>query len=782
MTSTPHILSLLISLPFSHPSFSPLLVSHRPFAYPSHLPQQPLSKLLTRLNTVFLSRDDNTERRSALEIAKEIVEQDQEGWVMTNWGKGWVGACLGQVASTSNPILTLPSHLSFLSTVVLASSRYPSFEREVVHPIMGKLSVSLLKLIDRTLLDPNPEWEVLLHLLETIKAILAHSPANFRPSIPTLKPNLLNLILRLPTPSRPIHHTVPFEIRQIAAELVASLHLTAGKAQSPASWGSEMKEALGGVGRALGGIVGDAWEEEPVRINPPVAPSGLPDLPLDPITRLPISLDWLEGYVEVIRSLLRFPTGRPVPVPIAQITVSYISPHHHAALLAALPRIWISGAQLLGGVALACGDHLIPHVGTIFDHTVWLSERLPNTMAESQIQLLKFHRLLLTLYPSSLVSVEYPTRLLRLCLTKLSPLLDSRSKPVNIGSQANGGGKRGKKRARGAEDSLVGDLEGREGRAVGVNECAVALEALKLMSLLHPTPLLSPSLLTFSIRLHLSLYLTLLSLPGTAFASPSSCGELQNGVEEVLEEAVLMVEGEGGTARGWKSLVISVLSHKNGKIAPILHPSLPPLMRSLPPLSQLHFFAKEGEAEKKERLGMGFGSLDDGEEAQEQERRDVVDQNSIRAHFATLSAVPSSSTSTNGGSIFTPIAPREPTTTTPVIVPVTVAVTAAPASAPAATTPSIVAPVPTQAPALAPVPPEADPVEAHQTSVSSTYESTFISVSHSTNISTAAKSNVSRGMGGLEIDSDDEGIPELDSGSDDDESDEDEDEDEEDDD
>ena len=43
--------------------------------------------------------------------------------------------------------------------------------------------------------------------------------------------------------------------------MLASLHLTNGKAQIPTSWASEMKSALGGIGMALNGIVGDGWSE-----------------------------------------------------------------------------------------------------------------------------------------------------------------------------------------------------------------------------------------------------------------------------------------------------------------------------------------------------------------------------------------------------------------------------------------------------------------------------------------------------------------------------------------
>jgi hypothetical protein len=91
-----------------------------------------------------------------------------------------------------------------------------------------------------------------------------------------------------------------------------------------------MKDALGGVGAALIGISAEGWEEgalpliqnlqfvfacqlleiiltliEPTSVNPPPAPVGLPSLPMDPSTRLPLALSMLEGWVEVILALLR---------------------------------------------------------------------------------------------------------------------------------------------------------------------------------------------------------------------------------------------------------------------------------------------------------------------------------------------------------------------------------------------------------------------------------------------------------------------------------------------
>ena len=101
----------------------------------------------------------------------------------------------------------------------------------------------------------------------------------------------------------------------------------------------------------------------------------------------------------------------------------------------------------------------------------------------THLQLLRFHSFFLELYPSSIVPVEYPTRLLKLSLGHLSPLLDPKGQAVpTTDIVTNGSGsssKKGKKRARGAEDGLVGGLEGRDRANLLSEEVDVIVESLK---------------------------------------------------------------------------------------------------------------------------------------------------------------------------------------------------------------------------------------------------------------------------------------------------------------
>ena len=83
------------------------------------------------------------------------------------------------------------------------------------------------------------------------------------------------------------------------------------------------------------------------------------------------------------------------------------------------------------------------------------------------------------MYPSSIVPVEYPTRLLRLSLAQLSPLLDPKGQEAPAPAADSSSSKKGKKRARGAEDGLVGGLEGRDRVNLTEEEVNVIVESLK---------------------------------------------------------------------------------------------------------------------------------------------------------------------------------------------------------------------------------------------------------------------------------------------------------------
>jgi hypothetical protein len=90
-------MELLSPLPLSHPSISNLL-SLQPLSHPSAISHSTLVKFLNRVNTAVLGRDGEREAKNASAIAESLVNDDKEGWVLSEYGKGWTNVCLTELA------------------------------------------------------------------------------------------------------------------------------------------------------------------------------------------------------------------------------------------------------------------------------------------------------------------------------------------------------------------------------------------------------------------------------------------------------------------------------------------------------------------------------------------------------------------------------------------------------------------------------------------------------------------------------------------------------------
>lgn len=146
---------------------------------------------------------------------------------------------------------------------------------------MGKVSVTLTKLLGASLsadhvdetsmvsLTRSPMcWRAAcsqrqVTLLNALYSVINHSPSPFRPSTPSLRTLLQQLIVPLSNGGDGVKQFVShsLEVREVAADVLASLHLTNGKAQIPSSWSSEIKSAIGGIGMAMNGIVSEGFVE-----------------------------------------------------------------------------------------------------------------------------------------------------------------------------------------------------------------------------------------------------------------------------------------------------------------------------------------------------------------------------------------------------------------------------------------------------------------------------------------------------------------------------------------
>lgn len=214
----------------------------------------------------------------------------------------------------------------------------------------------------------------------------------------------------------------------------------------------------------------------------------------------------MEGWTAVIHALLAFPTARPVTLPLGGILhlamrmltcTPDVSLLEHvqgdtelaAGVNAALPRLWITGIKLVSACVIATGAHVVPYLGLILDHTIHLAELLALSQALTpQLALIRFHTLLLARLEPNPSSSAYHTRLVKLCIGHVTPLVQQ--KPVVVPAEDVGlAGKKGKKRMRGAgDDAFVGSLAGRVGQGmVGRDEGRIVIAALKRESSLLST-------------------------------------------------------------------------------------------------------------------------------------------------------------------------------------------------------------------------------------------------------------------------------------------------------
>lgn len=142
------LLGLLTALPVTSNAVTELVTLHAPFSHPSTLPSAQLSKWLTRLNAAVSAREP-----AAAELAAIIIRQDEEGHAAATCGKAWMGACLGVLNAQGTAVANLPPFLDLTRALVAAGPHAPTFEREVVFPSMGKLAVSMGRLVESVGVD-----------------------------------------------------------------------------------------------------------------------------------------------------------------------------------------------------------------------------------------------------------------------------------------------------------------------------------------------------------------------------------------------------------------------------------------------------------------------------------------------------------------------------------------------------------------------------------------------------------------------------------------------------
>lgn len=109
--SSSAIMDLVLPLSLSHPSILALL-DLKPLSRPSVVSHSHLTKFVGRVNVAVLGREGEGGSKTGSEVARRLVEDDEEGWVMSEYGKGWVTICLTELAVSSSHALS-PSAMGY---------------------------------------------------------------------------------------------------------------------------------------------------------------------------------------------------------------------------------------------------------------------------------------------------------------------------------------------------------------------------------------------------------------------------------------------------------------------------------------------------------------------------------------------------------------------------------------------------------------------------------------------------------------------------------------------
>lgn len=472
--------------------------------------------------------------------------------------------------------------------------------------------------------EARAEWATVGLVLDYLPVLFPLSPTPHRPLVPSLLP-LLHRIL-LTAPSFPIPSTRnesgaggSSTLAQRAALVLAHLHILAGKVAAAPAFHTDMLLALTEAHVCLSALIDGTLSLPPwagpqgqgaaaaaVTLVQTVDTKTRQDVPLGALAREVASeekiqpfMRALEGWTGLIHALLAFPTARPVLLPLGGIlhlamrmltcTPDVALLDHvqgdtelAAALHATLPRLWVAGCKLISACVIATGAaHVVPYLGLILDHSIHLAEVLaPGNALLPQLALSRFHALLLARLDVNPSSAAYHTRLVKLCIGQIAPLMQQKPRVAPAADDAALAGKKGKKRMRGAgEDAFVGAIAGRVGQGiVGKDQGRIVVAALKreflfffvssptvpilnprppiVLAVLLPHPALPPALQALAIRLVLSASYSLETQSAAAVSADLTLHEkLSRAVDAVLSRAVRL-RGGSGSLGPWAGLML----------------------------------------------------------------------------------------------------------------------------------------------------------------------------------------------------------------------------------
>ncbi|KAF7332113.1 RIX1 domain-containing protein [Mycena kentingensis (nom. inval.)] len=511
----------------------------------------------------------------------------------------------------SPPVLRAAIRL--LRVIFTTATEMPEFQRQVATPNVAKFTVALISLVE-TCLDE----ELKILLLSTLTRIIPIYPTLHRPHQPAL--TALCFVYLNGNACKPPNA----KLTTAASQLYAVLHLTGGKVGAANLWRKAVDDALDFGWTALSSIRTTF-----------LADGRLPQVQSasEPITSVPLNLDRLRCCIVILGDLFSAPVHRLVQVPLgalvkfalALLTCSkeekvetHLDPTTRMMESLATPRIWALSCDLITALAnrqvflgeagpvhlttlQSFGSHLTPSAPRIatciafqLEQELTPSERLPFLDALEAL----FSRCYTT-HATLVVN-----RLAKTVLPCASSVLSQQEETPVVELESNGRSKKGKR---------VRDFEGDEVFKIRQVVCPttvdgqIVLRAFAVLQLLLRNGGLSPALQSIVCRVCLSALLALAQMTPASLSPDVRLHALLSATiqKTCVEFASASVDGLSKSLGLIVStcLAAGTLQHE---IEYLLHPRLPPLLRTMPGIEALSLFRTE-ESEEESHLIKSFG-------------------------------------------------------------------------------------------------------------------------------------------------------------------------------
>ncbi|KAA1466753.1 hypothetical protein DENSPDRAFT_812014 [Dentipellis sp. KUC8613] len=573
-------------------------------------PSEHLQKWTTRLSSLLYSKDPAA-RWAGLCLALQTSVLSKA--LMMENAQGWTAIAL-PLLSKNEPVPNLKAAIRLLFRIFSAATDVPEFQRQLATPNVPKYGLALL-----TLADKHADHELKILAIDVLSQLVPLYPTLLRPIHASLSSFCLRQLNGSAAPP-----TDPATLAS-ASRLYAALPVTGGKVGAANLWRSAVDDTLGFAWDAFVGVRTTFPVEE--RLNAAQPRQG--QASEEALVAVPLNVDRLRCAAAALCELLKFAHTRPVQIPMGQLVQSclallksttedrrdgHLDATRRAMEESVVPDLWGFGCSILDSLASSTRQHLAPHIPRIVTVIVYhLEQPLPAAHR------LPFLRALATLLTSSrpLHHPILPSRATKALLRPLTALLPSQSAvqtqststttSAGAGAGAGSKSKRARKRARAYEGDEVFDIANAV-MCPTAADGAVVLQSLEALRPLLRNPFLSAPARSVAARLLLSIHLALpLLTPAQVAPDAALHGRLAGAVQRVCLEAAAGTTSVLGKSLG---LVIGEMHGAGGHhvLDLLLHPRVPPLVRSLPHVDALSLFrAEEGDEEQDVRAGLGIG-------------------------------------------------------------------------------------------------------------------------------------------------------------------------------